>query len=136
MNTTHNPEPRPPTHQRKPRFPRAAGGLVSKTVLLSAATAAAVLALLFMGAGTAQAKSAILTFSQGAGELTVHVWSPPGWQSSWCNYNADWYHSLPFYLESGTTYDLLIAPSVPENRMWSVDLNCDNGQHAHTTYYY
>lgn len=135
MNTTHNPDPTTDSSTETAISPRSRRTGI-KTVLLSAATAAAVPALLFMGAGTAQAKSAILTFSQGAGELTVHVWSPPGWQSSWCNYNADWYHSLPFYLESGTTYDLLIAPSVPENRMWSVDLNCDNGQHAHTTYYY
>ena len=49
---------------------------------------------------------------------------------------ADWFHSLPFSLTGNGSYDLLIVPSVPEGRDWTVTVNCDNGSATTVTKFY
>ena len=53
-----------------------------------------------------------------------------------CTYSADWFHSLPFSLTGNGSYDLLIVPSVPEGRGWTVTVNCDNGSATTVTKFY
>lgn len=65
----------------------------------------------------------------------MHVTDKSG-TSAVCTYTADWSRSLPFRLRANGTFDLLITPSVPENRMWNVAVSCDNGTSTQTTHFY
>jgi hypothetical protein len=76
-----------------------------------------------------------LSWTPRPGSLTVHVTDNSG-TSSVCTYTADWFRSLPFPLKANSTFDLLIAPSVPENRTWNINVNCDNGTSTQTTHFY
>jgi hypothetical protein len=95
---------------------------------------AAVPALLVSGAGTAHASVLDVSLDPWPGGLTVHVRhaSP---MSNWCTYTADWYQSPRFHLVSGA-YDLVIFPSVPENRNWDVRVACDDGAVVRMTKFY
>jgi hypothetical protein len=77
----------------------------------------------------------VLSWTPRPGSLTVHITDKSG-TSSVCTYTADWFRSLPFPLKANSTFDLLIAPSVPENRTWNVNVNCDNGTSTRTTHFY
>jgi hypothetical protein len=99
-------------------------------------TAAAVSALALQGAGIGNASaSPSLSFDPWPGGLTVHI-QERGGASTWCTYTADWYQSPRFPLKAFQTYDLVIVPSFPENRMWDVSVKCDAGNNTHTTYFY
>jgi hypothetical protein len=69
------------------------------------------------------------------GSLTVHIKDNAG-KNGRCTYSADWFHSLPFSLTGNGSYDLLIVPSVPEGRDWTVTVNCDNGSATTVTKFY
>lgn len=103
---------------------------------LRAAAATALPALFILGAGTAQALPGPgLHFAVDPGGLTVYINDNSG-DSSWCTFNADFYHSPPFSLRANKGYVLEIAPAFPLNRTWNVDVNCDNGASTHGEYFY
>ena len=99
-------------------------------------TAAAVSALALQGAGIGSASAPpVLSFDPWPGGLTVHI-RDQGGASTWCIYTADWYQSPRFPLKAKQTYDLVIVPSFPENRLWDVRVKCDDGNGTRTTYFY
>jgi hypothetical protein len=103
---------------------------------LRAAAAAAAPALLFLAAGTAHAlPGPDLHFAVDPGSLTVFINDNSG-VSSWCTFNADFYHSPQFFLRANKGYVLMITPAFPLNRTWDVDVNCDNGASTHGQYFY
>lgn len=88
------------------------------------------------GAGTAGAAppGPALSFSQWPGGITVNVTDKSG-ITSWCTYSAEWF-STPFLLVANATYPVVIPFSAPDNRVWNVSVNCDNGASTRTTYNY
>jgi hypothetical protein len=103
---------------------------------LRATAATAVPALLFLGAGTAQALPGPgIHFAMDPGVLNVFI-NDNSAVSSWCTFNADFYHSPQFFLEANKSYQLVIAPAFPFNRTWNVDVNCDNGTNTHGVFFY
>ena len=46
------------------------------------------------------------------------------------------YQSPRFPLKAMQTYDLVIVPSFPENRVWDVRVRCDDGNGTRTSYFY
>jgi hypothetical protein len=110
------------------------GRLIRFAVRASAATAFPV--LLLLTAGTAHALTGPgMHFAMNPGSLTVSINDNSG-VSSWCSFDADFYHAPQFFLEANKTYDVVIAPAVPFNRTWNVDVKCDNGTSTHGVYYY
>jgi hypothetical protein len=69
------------------------------------------------------------------GGLTVNIHDNSGSDGT-CTYDADWYHSLPFFLKANGTYPLTVVPSVPESRNWNVSVSCDNGFTTNQTVFY
>jgi hypothetical protein len=111
----------------------------SVTAALGATVAAAAVpALLFLGAGTAQAGAGAWTTTDALG-VTVHVYS---WGASpsggWCTYSADPdivpagilpplpVYGVPFYLQPGGNHDLWF-PGIQTGTTWAVDINCAEG---------
>jgi hypothetical protein len=95
----------------------------------------AVTALLFSSAGVAQAGPYIAGLEPWPGGLTVHVVNNNG-TATWCTYSADLYRSLPFFLPANGGHDVVIVPSYPENRWWSVGVSCDNQQAYRSSEFY
>ena len=102
---------------------------VVKTFLLSAATAAAVPAFLFVGAGTAQATTEVEARPQPWGVI-MHIQELSG-ADAWCTYTATPqnsallpYVSPPFKLLANQSYDLPI-PGVPTGTQWFPKVRCD-----------
>ena len=108
------------------------------SMLGAAVVAVATPALLAFGAATAQATvtppATDIWFDPSLGALNVHVLDNVGTNAN-CVYRADWY-SQNFFLPAGGIANILIAPSFPEYRNWSVDVTCDSGVWAHMTYFY
>lgn len=103
-----------------------------RAVVITAATSA--LALQGTGIGNASAPP-VLSWDPWPGGLTVHIRDQSG-GSTWCTYTADWYQSPRFPLKAMQTYDLVIVPSFPENRVWDVRVRCDDGNGTSTRYFY
>lgn len=113
------------------------------TAIRAAVTAAAIPALLFLGAGTAQADLGDLADSHALTVkwnpwhnglhhgMTVNIKNNRSHDAGLCIYTADWYVSAPFYLAADSTYNLVIAPSFPEDRDWNVNVDCTDGQFRH-----
>jgi hypothetical protein len=115
------------THNRKKKL--------TTSALAAAAAAMATPALLFLGAGTAAAVGGLnVNWTTFAGGITAHVGNITA-QSGWCTYSSDWYVAPPFYSEANNSYDLVIL-GPPENRMWPVHVNCDNGNSYSGSHYY
>jgi len=76
-----------------------------------------------------------LSFSQFPGGITVNVTDKSG-TPSWCTYSAEWFKPPPFLLAANATYPLMIPFSAPDNKVWNVNVNCDNGASTHTTFNY
>lgn len=117
MSTTHNPK---------------------KSVIAAlgaAVAAAAVPAILFAGAGTAQAFTWANTSTDALG-VSVHVHSFGGPASSgWCSYTAIPQnppfgvlpvYGVPFYLQENGTHDLWF-PGIQTGTTWDVTVDCANG---------
>src|SRR5262245_1101574 len=92
----------------------------SRAVLRAAVAAAAVPAILFLGAGTSQADPDFVDpnaltigwapWNNGLYDgLTVHIKNNRSTDAGFCVYSADWYVSAPFYLAADSTYNLVIA---------------------------
>jgi hypothetical protein len=97
-------------------------------------------AILVIGlAGSAIAHSAppgpTLSYQQWPGGVTVNITDKSG-TTSWCTYSAETYKSPPLLLAADATYPLVIPFSAPDNRVWNVVVNCDNGANTYTTYNY
>ncbi len=107
------------------------------TRLLRGALPSLILAAGFVGAAVAGAAppGPDLSFSQFPGGITVNVTDKSG-TTSWCTYSAEWFSPPPFLLAANTTYPLTIPFSAPDNKVWHVNVNCDNGASTHTTYNY
>jgi len=86
-------------------------------------------------AGATTPPGPVLSFSQFPGGITVNVTDKSG-TTSWCTYSAEWFVPPPFLLVANTTYPLTIPFSAPDNKVWNVNVNCDNGASTHTTYNY
>jgi hypothetical protein len=76
-----------------------------------------------------------VSLSPFVGGVTVHIHDKTG-KSGTCRYDADWYHSLPFFLRANGNWDLVVVPSVPESRNWDVTVSCTNGFSTNTTLFY
>ncbi|WP_102146088.1 hypothetical protein [Mycobacterium hubeiense] len=101
------------------------------------ATAAAVAApaLLFLGAGTAQAATTVGTTSDALG-VTVHVQSTGS--HGLCTYTATPtftpvgklkplpVYGVPFHLQAGQNHNLWF-PGIQTGSLWSIEVKCDNG---------
>jgi hypothetical protein len=98
----------------------------------AAVASAAVPAVLFSGAGTAQAETAIVPFPDPVG-ISVKIASiGPAFSSGWCTYTA-WPSDpavpivgLPFYLEEKHTQTLWF-PGKKTGKTWDVTVDCPNG---------
>jgi len=107
-----------------------------------AATAAGVAApaLLFLGAGTAQALTTVGTTSDALG-VTVNVQSTGS--HGWCSYTAEPIftpagnlkplpvYGVPFYLQAGHNHNLWF-PGIQAGSLWRIQVTCDNGAAADT----
>jgi hypothetical protein len=103
----------------------------------AAAAAAAIPAILFAGAGTAQAETFVSPISDAFG-VTVFVgsnaWDP---SSGWCTYTAVPngpgvpVYGLPFYLQEGATHKLWF-PGIQTGTTWNVTVDCPNGTDSPT----
>ncbi len=102
------------------------------------AAAATVPAILFAGAGTAQAEANVVPFTDALG-VSVHVVSVgPSPSSGWCRYTATPavvppgvlpplpVYDLPFYLQANAVHKLWF-PGIQTSTTWDVDVECDNG---------
>ncbi|HXO54506.1 MAG TPA: hypothetical protein VN888_26565, partial [Mycobacterium sp.] len=111
----------------------------------AAATAVTAPALLFAGAGTAQALTWVSTNTDALG-VTVHVSSFGGPASSGtCNYTAVPanvppgvlpplpVYGLPFLLEANGTHDIWF-PGIQTGTTWDVTVHCANGVDSPTTH--
>lgn len=113
-----------------------------RAAIRAAVAAAAIPALLLLGAGTSNADPDFadphaLTIGWNPWHnglhdgLTVHIKNNRSQDAGLCVYTADWYVSPPFYLAADSTYNLVIAPSFPEDRDWNVNVTCGDGQFRH-----
>ncbi len=107
------------------------------TRLLRGAIPSLILAVGFVGAAVAGAAppGPELSFNQFPGGITVNVTDKSG-TTSWCRYSAEWFTPPPFLLFANKTYPLMIPFSSPDDKVWNVNVNCDNGASTHTTYNY
>jgi hypothetical protein len=105
-------------------------GKKSITAALAAAAAFVAPAVLFLGAGSAQAGTWVDRNTDALG-VTVHVHSFGG-SYGWCTYSADPsgvgvpVHKLPFYLEDGQVHDIWF-PGIQTGQTWDVTVDCPNG---------
>jgi hypothetical protein len=156
MNTINHPGPNTGTPKPERRTPaisqpvkRTSVKTFSPRALIRAAfAAAAVPAMLFLGVGTSHADRGDLAdphaltigwspWHNGVHNgLTVHIRNNRSTDAGFCVYTADWYVSPPFYLAADSTYNLVIAPSFPENRNWNVNVDCGDGQWRHDQVFY
>ena len=111
----------------------------SVTAVLGAAIAAAAApAVLFTGAGAAQAETQVVPFSDALG-VSVHVVSVgPSPSSGWCSYTATPaivppgvlpplpVYNVPFYLQENAIHKLWF-PGIQTGTTWDVDVNCPFG---------
>jgi hypothetical protein len=108
------------------------------TAALGAAAAAAVPAALFFGAGTAQAETAVVPFSDALG-VSVHVISVgPTPSSGLCTYTATPgivppgvlpplpVYNVPFVLQENAVHKLWF-PGVQSGTTWDVKVDCPGG---------
>lgn len=110
----------------------------SVTAALGATVAAAAVpALLVLGAGTAQAGTSAWTTTDALG-VTVHIssWGAPA-SSGWCTYTAIPQgpgvpvYGVPFLLQEGGNHDLWF-PGVQTGTTWNVSVHCPNGTDSPT----
>ena len=107
----------------------------------AAVAAAAAPAVLFAGAGTAQAETQVVPFSDALG-VSVHVVSVgPLPSSGVCTYTATPaivppgvlpplpVYDVPFYLQQNTIHKLWF-PGIQTGTTWDVDVNCPFGGDA------
>ena len=114
-----------------------------RAAIRAVVAAAAVPALLIFGAGPSHADPLDLAdphaltigwnpWNNGLNNgLTVNIRNNTSHDAGLCIYTADWYVSPPFYLAADSTYNLVIAPSFPEDRDWNVNVTCGDGQFRH-----
>lgn len=106
------------------------------TAALGAAAATmAAPALLFVGAGTAQAATTVGTTSDAFG-VTVNVDSTGS--HGWCRYSAEPIftpagnlkplpvYGVPFHLQPGASHNLWF-PGIQTGSLWNIQVGCDNG---------
>jgi hypothetical protein len=111
---------------------------LAKTALVAIAAAAAAPALLFGGAGTAQADAfngdPEIIYNPHPGGLTATV---KNWQfdKTHCTYNADGWIVRNVNLSPLGSQELEF-PGVPVFHPWDVKLTCDNGKSTHFVYWY
>jgi hypothetical protein len=116
----------------------------SVTAALGAAAAALVApAMLFLGAGTAQAATVVTPESNALG-VTVSILSDTQW--GWCSYTAEplaWgavkplpVYGVPFHMEKNLNHQLWF-PGIQTGTKWDVTVKCDHGnpvEHEYPTY--
>ena len=118
-----------------------------RAAISATVTAAALPALLFLGAGTSHSEPADagafkdphalqIAWNPWTGGLTAYIKNNRSHDAGWCVYTADWYVSAPFYLAADATYELVMYPSYPENRDWNVNVDCSDGQFRHDQVYH
>jgi hypothetical protein len=109
----------------------------------AAVAAVAAPAALFAGAGTAQAETQVVPFSDALG-VSVHVVSVgPTPSSGWCSYTATpaivppgvWpplpVYDVPFYLQENTIHKLWF-PGIQTGTTWDVTVDCPSGMNSPT----
>lgn len=117
----------------------------SVTAALGAAAAVAAPALLFPGAGTAQAETYVQPRSDALGVEVLVVSVDPTPSSGWCTYTAVPavvppgvlpplpVYNLPFHLQEGGIHKLWF-PGIQTGTTWNVNVNCpDAGVDSPTT---
>lgn len=104
----------------------------SRTATLIAG--AAVVASMTVGSPIAVAEppGPALTFLPFPLGIKVNISDKSGTAST-CTYTSDWFTAPPFFLGANDTFPLIL-PHIQDNHEWSVDVDCDNGAHTHTTY--
>lgn len=110
----------------------------SVTAALGAtAAAAAVPALLFLGAGTAQAETYVQTRTDALGVTVLIVSEGLAPSSGWCTYTAIPSgpgvpaYGVPFYLQENGIHNLWF-PGVQTGTTWAVTVDCPNGTDSPT----
>lgn len=105
---------------------------LKKKLAVSVLSAAAAPALLFLGAGTAQASIGVLTHP-GALGVAVTVYNNSNTDLGWCTYTATPlnspllpYVSFPFKLEANQSFTLDI-PGIETGTQWAPSVSCSNG---------
>ena len=107
----------------------------------AAAASVAAPAMLFLGAGTAEAAGNALAVwgTSAPGGVNVHVQTPADGLSGWCTYSSFVRGNpigkplpaidVPFYLGSvgGVNSALLWFPSYPTGSTWDTTVSCPNG---------
>jgi hypothetical protein len=112
---------------------------LAKAALVAIAAAAAAPALLFGGAGTAQADGfdgvPEITYRPHPGGLTATV---TNWKNgnTHCTYTADGWIVRNVNLSGFGGKQELEFPGVPMFHPWDVNLACDNGGSTHFVYWY
>ncbi|MGH3677439.1 MAG: hypothetical protein ACRDU5_17215 [Mycobacterium sp.] len=107
-------------------------------IIGGAIAAAAVPAALLANAGTAQAETQVVPFTDALG-VSVHVVSVgPLPSSGWCSYTAKPaivppgvlpplpVYNVPFYLQENAVHKLWF-PGIQTGTTWDVDVNCASG---------
>ncbi|MGV0850559.1 hypothetical protein [Mycolicibacterium phlei] len=118
-----------------------------RAAISATVVAAALPALLVLGAGSAQAgpvgagdfkdpHALQIAWLPWTGGLTAYIKNNRSHDAGWCVYTADWYTSPPFYLAANATHELVMFPSYPENRDWNVNVDCSDGQFRHDQVYH
>jgi hypothetical protein len=104
-----------------------------KSVIAAVGAAMAAPAVLFAGAGTAQADTFVNTTTDALG-VTVHVFSygAPA-HGGWCSYTAVPtngpgipVYGVPFYMQQNGNHDLWF-PGIQTGSTWDVDITCSTG---------
>ena len=107
----------------------------------AAVAGAAVPALLFAGAGTAQGATKVQTTTDALG-VSVEITSTGNWgsqSSGWCFYTATPnppgagvpVYKLPFYLQPGGTHKLWF-PGIQTGTKWNITVECEHGINSPT----
>jgi hypothetical protein len=107
--------------------------MIKKLATSTLAAAATVPALLFAGAGTAQAATAWAWPDSDPLGITMHVQSTGAW--AWCEYTAVPVgggikplpaYKVPFHLNNGQESTLWF-PGIPTGTTWNVTITCEHG---------
>lgn len=104
--------------------------------------AASMPAMLFAGAGSAQAEAQVVPFTDALG-VSVHVVSVgPSPSSGWCSYTATPgivpagvlpplpVYDIPFYLQANAIHKLWF-PGLQTGTTWDVDVECEHGGNSY-----